>query len=190
MRVISGKTRGTRLFSPQNKFIRPTSDYVKENLFNIIQGDIMGCNFLDLFAGSGAIGIEALSRGAKTATFIDFAPQSVNLIQRNLEETKLADLSTVMKGDVPLIFKKLEGQKFDIIFLDPPYFRDFASRTLEGVLEHDILSANGYIILESENLENLEPPKGLEITQERTYGNSRLIFISFPKQSGNMSTPN
>jgi len=179
MRVISGVARGVSLFSPRDDKTRPTSDFVKENLFNIIRDDVRGARCLDLFAGSGAIGIEALSRGATAVTFVDISQKCVDLVRRNLEKTRLR-ADAVIKGDVLLVLKKLEGQKFGIIFLDPPYFADFAPfvvKVLKEICDRDILEDSGYIILEMSR--EIDSPRidGLEVFDEREYSSTRLVFM-------------
>ena len=180
MRVISGVARGISLFSPRDAKTRPTSDFVKENLFNIIRDDVRGANFLDLFAGSGAVGIEALSRNASSAVFVDISQKCVDLIRRNLEKTRLGTAAVVIKGDALLAPKKLAGQKFDIIYLDPPYSADFAplaAKVLQEICGKDILEDSGYIILEMSR--EIQPPEtdGLEVFNEREYSGTRLVFM-------------
>jgi 16S rRNA (guanine(966)-N(2))-methyltransferase RsmD len=179
MRVISGKARGTKLFAPDDsKTIRPTSDYVRENLFNIIQQDVAEATFLDVFAGTGAVGIEALSRGAGSAVFIDNSQKAVELIKKNLEKTNLADFAVIIKGSMPETLKKLSGRKFDIIFLDPPYFEGgLPDKTLNEVLEQDILDENGIIVIEAPCREQIKYPGKLEVYKEKIYGSSKLIFL-------------
>jgi 16S rRNA (guanine(966)-N(2))-methyltransferase RsmD len=177
MRVISGSAKGMNLFSPKGNSIRPTTDYVKESLFNLIGQDVVGARFLDLFAGSGGIGIEALSRGAAHATFIDISQKSIHLIGRNLEKTRLSEAATVLKGELPNTLKKLQGQKFDIIFIDPPYFRDFAANILENIIKCDILESGGYIVLEAAETDEITLHGRLNIFKERIYSSSKLIFM-------------
>jgi 16S rRNA (guanine(966)-N(2))-methyltransferase RsmD len=177
MRVVSGAARGVLLFSPRDAKTRPTSDFVKESLFNIIRDDVRGANFLDLFAGSGAVGIEALSRGAASATFVDVSQKCADLVRRNLEKTRLGAGATVIKGDALLVLKKLAGP-FDIIFLDPPYFeKGFVEKTVKKICDKDILEDSGYIILEMSRA--VTPPKfdGLEVFNEREYSGTRLVFM-------------
>ncbi|MDR2166944.1 MAG: 16S rRNA (guanine(966)-N(2))-methyltransferase RsmD [Clostridiales bacterium] len=177
MRVISGKAKGMGLFSPQGNSIRPTSDYVKESLFNLIGHDIYNAEFLDLFAGSGGVGIEALSRGAASATFIDISQKSIHLIRRNLQKTRLFENAVLLKGELPNTLKKLDGQKFDIIFLDPPYFRDFAAKMLDSILKLDILHEDGYIALEAGEFDEIPPHPSLKIFKERVYSSTKLVFM-------------
>jgi len=177
MRVISGSARGTTLFAPHGDKTRPTSDFVKENLFNIIMDDVRNSNFLDLFAGSGAIGIEALSRGASSVTFVDISQKCIDLIRRNLEKTRLKEKAIVIKNDVASTLKKLGGQQFDIIFLDPPYAENLAEKTLHQIYKQDILENTGYIILEMDRSADTPNIDGLLVFKEKEYSNTKLIFI-------------
>ena len=176
MRVISGTARGCALFSPQGTKTRPTSDFVKENLFNLIRGDVYEANFLDLFAGTGAIGIEALSRGAEAATFVDVSPKCVAVIKRNLEKTRLDRQAVVMKSDVATAINKLSGQKFDLIFLDPPYLQGFADRVLTAIVAQGLLAGGGYVIMEMSKLDDVPEIEGLIIFKEKEYSGTRLVF--------------
>ncbi|MCL2854903.1 MAG: 16S rRNA (guanine(966)-N(2))-methyltransferase RsmD [Defluviitaleaceae bacterium] len=177
MRVISGKARGASLLAPTGKNVRPTSDYVKENLFNIIQADVASSYFLDLFSGSGGVGIEALSRGATHAVFVDSSQKSTDLVRRNLEKTRLLGHATIIKGEIPAIFHRLAGQKFDIVFLDPPYDKGLAEKTITAIQKLCILADGGIIIAEIAGNESFSPPNGLEIYKEKNYGTSKLIFM-------------
>ena len=126
---------------------RPTTDRVKEGLFNIIQFDIEGRKILDLFAGTGQLGIECLSRGATSAVFVDRRPDAVKLIQENLKVTSLAEKGRVVSGD-SMEFLKSVREKFDIIFLDPPYAEVFLENALKCITEIDILQSGGIIVAE------------------------------------------
>ena len=130
MRVISGSARGRRLGELKGMETRPTTDKVKESLFNIIQFDIEGRRVLDLFGGTGQLGIEALSRGAEHCTFVDQRRDAAALIKENLKATELSDRSRVVQGD-SLAFLQSCREKFDLIFLDPPYQEDLLERALE-----------------------------------------------------------
>ena len=123
MRIISGSAKGTKLYTLEGDATRPTLDRVKEPLFSIIQHYIVGANILDLFAGSGALGLEALSRGADKAILCDYSRKAVNIIKQNIEKTKLTEKTEVWNMDYKKALEKLKdnSQKFDIIFLDPPY---------------------------------------------------------------------
>ena len=147
MRVITGKARGINLKTPEGLQTRPTADRVKEALFSIIQFDIPGTRVLDLFGGTGQLGIEALSRGAKSATFVDASNTACNLIRENLKRTRLQEESRVICSDY-LAFLGRCSEKYDIIFLDPPYAEVFLENALNRITEIDILQSGGIIITE------------------------------------------
>ncbi len=181
MRVISGTARGKKLVSLEGLNTRPTLDRVKEALFNIIQFNIADKNVLDLFAGSGAIGIEAISRGAKSATFCDNSIDAIKIIQTNIKNTRSTDKAIVLHKDYSLALKDLakKGNKFDIIYLDPPYKTDFANKAIEEIIKLDILSKEGIIILETDDTKKEEAikSKNIQIFDKRKYGRAILIFI-------------
>ena len=166
------------LLSPKGDAVRPTTDFVKENLFNIIQSDVDGARFLDLFAGSGAIGIEALSRGAAHCTFVDAAQKSLDLLHKNLEKARLASDAIIVKGNIPEAIARLCGKKFDIIFLDPPYGKGLAEKCVDAIITADVLAEDGYVVIEIGARETFAPPHGAEIFKEKTYGSSKLIFLA------------
>ena len=179
MRVISGTARGTKLNSIDDISTRPTLDRVKEPLFSIIQLYIQDAKVLDLFAGSGALGIEALSRGSSFCVFCDTSYKAINMINQNLEKTKLIEKSKVVKEDYKKCLEQQNG-KFDIIFIDPPYKKDIGVDAIKRIIELNLLSKDGIIILETDEderdireLENLK----VEIKDVRKYGRIRLIFL-------------
>ncbi len=147
MRVISGKARGARLKTPAGMETRPTADRVKEAMFSIIQFDLPGAKVLDLFGGTGQLGIEAVSRGAKEAVFVDHSQQACKLIGENLRLVHMEKEGRVVRGDY-LTFLKNTKEKFDIIFLDPPYAEVFLENALKLITEIDILQSNGIIVAE------------------------------------------
>lgn len=147
MRVISGKARGVNLKTPEGVLTRPTIDRVKEALFSIINFDIPASNVLDLFGGTGQLGIEALSRGAKSAVFVDQREDACKLIKENLKRTKLEQDAKVVRMDY-LDYLKRSREKFDIIFLDPPYAEVFLENALKCITEIDILQSGGIIVAE------------------------------------------
>ena len=167
MRVITGTARGRRLLEPEGMAIRPTTDMVKESMFNIVQFDIEGRRVLDLFAGTGQLGIEALSRGAAETVFCDESPRAVKLVRANLERCGLK--ARVEQGD-SLAFLRRAG-KFDLVFLDPPYDTDLLEKALEVIQNVDILNDGGIIVCESRRekiMPELEPPYRRTLT--RNYG--------------------
>ncbi len=150
MRIISGKMRGLKLNSPKDDSVRPTTDRVKESLFNVISPYVYDANVLDLFAGSGALGIECLSRGATKCTFVDNSRDSITIIKSNISKAKFEDSSEVLNMDYKEVIKKMsiKSEKFDIIFLDPPYYKDMFEEAIQKISESDILNEEGIIIVE------------------------------------------
>ena len=147
MRVITGKARGVQLKTPEGMLTRPTADRVKEALFSIINFDLPGAAVLDLFGGTGQLGIEALSRGANSAVFVDQREDACKLIKENLRRTKLEQDAKVVRMDY-LDYLKRCKDKFDIIFLDPPYAEVFLENALKCITEIDILQSGGIIVAE------------------------------------------
>lgn len=147
MRVISGRAKGVNLKTPDGLATRPTADRVKEAMFSIIQFDLPGAKVLDLFGGTGQLGIEALSRGADHAVFVDAAPSACKLIRENLKRTKLDSISNVVQSDYQTYLKTVK-EKFNVILLDPPYAEIFLENSLKLITEIDILQSNGIIVTE------------------------------------------
>ncbi len=147
MRVITGKARGIQLKTPDGMLTRPTADKVKEALFSIIQFDVPGASVLDLFGGTGQLGIEALSRGADKAVFVDAREDACKLIRENLKRTKLEDQGSVVRSDY-LVYLNRCRDVFDVIFLDPPYAEEFLENALNRITEIDILRSGGIIVTE------------------------------------------
>ena len=147
MRVITGKARGVQLKTPQGLKTRPTTDRVKEAMFSIINFDIPGARVLDLFGGTGQLGIEALSRGAKSAVFVDAGEDACKLIRENLKRTKLEQDGRVVRGDYMDYLRRCR-ENYEIIFLDPPYAEVFLENALKCITEIDILQSGGLIVTE------------------------------------------
>jgi 16S rRNA (guanine(966)-N(2))-methyltransferase RsmD len=176
MRVISGAARGRRLKQLQGMDTRPTTDKVKESIFNIIQFDIEGRRVLDLFGGTGQLGIEALSRGAACCTFLDSRREAAALIRENLKATGLSEGAAVIQGDA-LAYLTACREKFDLIFLDPPYHTDLLEQALDAIMRIDILNGNGIILCESgadKTLPPAVPPYGQG--REYRYGKIKLTL--------------
>ncbi len=176
MRVISGSARGRRLKELPGMDTRPTTDKVKESVFNIIQFDIEGRKVLDLFGGTGQMGIEALSRGAQRATIVDNAPAAVKVIHQNLEATGFADAAKVVQSDWKAFLTTCR-EKFHVIFLDPPYRGSMLENALETIAAIDILSEHGIIICESpldKELPDLAEP--YEKGREYRYGKIKVTL--------------
>ena len=147
MRVITGTARGVQLKTPDGMVTRPTTDRVKEAMFSIIHFDIPGADVLDLFGGTGQLGIEALSRGAKKAVFVDAQENACKLIKENLNRTKLQQDGQVIRSDYLQYLDRCR-ERFDIILLDPPYADVFLENALKRITEIDILESNGIIVTE------------------------------------------
>ena len=176
MRVITGKARGVQLKTPEGMQTRPTADRVKEALFSIINFDIPGAAVLDLFGGTGQLGIEALSRGAKSCTFVDAREDACKIIRENLRRTKLEDNTKVVRGDY-LDYLKRSREKFDIILLDPPYAEVFLENSLKCITEIDILQSGGIIIAERPlGKELLLEFEGYTRSKDYKYGNTLLTL--------------
>lgn len=178
MRVISGTAKGTKLRSVAGHTTRPTADRVKESLFNILGPAIAGGDFLDLYAGNGGIGLEALSRGARSVIWIDLNPACTKMIQANLEKTRLAG-GTIYTNDVLRGLRQLARAKnsFDYIFLDPPYDRGLLVRTLELLDTLTILKKGGLIIAEASKKE--DAPRSMSklfLIRTEYYGDTTLYF--------------
>lgn len=179
MRVISGTAKGTKLNSIDDISTRPTLDRVKEPLFSIIQNNIEQANVLDLFAGSGALGIESLSRGANHCTFCDKSYKSIQMLKENIKKTRMEENSTILNIDYKKCLNE-QKEKFDIIFIDPPYKFDIAVDSIKRIIDLSLLAKDGIIVLETDEeereLKELEKVD-LEVYDVRKYGRVRLLFL-------------
>ncbi len=174
MRVITGKARGVQLKTPEGMQTRPTTDRVKEALFSIIHFDIPGAKVLDLFGGTGQLGIEALSRGAKSAVFVDAGDSACRLIKENLKRTKLEQEGRVVRSDYMEYLNRTKEQ-FDIVFLDPPYAEVFLENALKRITEIDILQSGGIIVAERPLGKELPWEfEGFERSRDYKYGKTLL----------------
>ncbi|MEE0111504.1 MAG: 16S rRNA (guanine(966)-N(2))-methyltransferase RsmD [Oscillospiraceae bacterium] len=179
MRVITGKARGVQLKTPDGMLTRPTTDRVKEALFSIINFDIPGAKVLDLFGGTGQLGIEALSRGAKSAVFVDAREDACKLIKENLKRTKMEQDSRVIRSDYADYLSRCREQ-FDIIFLDPPYAEVFLENALKRITEIDILQSNGIIVTERPLGKEL-PWEFENYTRSRDYKYGKTLLTIYRK---------
>ena len=181
MRVIAGIARSVPLITPRGLETRPTSDQIKETLFNMLQGYTEGANFLDLYAGSGQIGIEALSRGAEFAAFVEKSDEAVKCIKANVDKTKFNDKSMILKLEVLSGIRALELEKkrFDIVFLDPPYNQGLEQGILTALVGSAILNDEVIIIVEaSKNTDfSFVDYLGLKIVKDKIYKNNRHLFL-------------
>lgn len=181
MRVISGSARGLRLKAPEGLSTRPTLDRIKESLFNILAMDLPEADFLDVFSGSGGIGIEALSRGANSAVFIDEGRQSVEIIKDNLKFTRLADKALVLNLDFKTAINRLknDGRAFDIIFMDPPYNKGLVQEALKEIYNARLLKNGGFIVAEQAMEDELPNIEGFEIFRVKEYKITKMTFLKY-----------
>ena len=185
MRIISGKARGTKLETLEGKDTRPTLDRVKEALFSIIQNEIWDACVLDLFSGSGALAIESISRGAKTAYCCDSSRKAIEIIKHNVEKTHFIEQIEIINKDYKKCLEELKNTKFDIIFLDPPYASDFGIQATKIIMENKMLNEDGIIIFETDKKEQeyiQELEKYASIIGLRKYGRVTLVFLSPRKE--------
>lgn len=179
MRVIAGSARSLALKTPQGADTRPTTDRIKETLFNILQSQIPDCVFVDLFSGSGAIGIEALSRGARKAYFIENAPNALNCIQENLAFTKFTDRAIVLKQDACAGLTGIYEKQVDVIFMDPPYNQGHEQRVLKQLQNLKYLTEDTIIVVEAslETEFTYLQEFGYILDREKKYKTNKHVFI-------------
>ena len=174
MRVISGRARGSSLYALDGMNTRPTADRVKEAMFSIIAPYVPGCRVLDLFAGSGALGIEALSRGAAGCVFVESSVSALSVVKKNLEKTKLSECAEVLKSDYKAFLNSASGG-FDIILLDPPYNRQMCDAALGIIFEKNLLADGGVIVCETEYGEQIST--AFNVRKEYKYGKTKLTLL-------------
>ena len=179
MRVIAGTARRLRLVTPEGNDTRPTQDRIKETLFNMIQNQVPGSVFIDLFAGSGGIGIEALSRGAVRAYFIENAQNAYKCIMQNLKTTHFEEVSTVLKQDVVLGLRSIREKEADIIFIDHPYHGELYERTLSQLSQMSYVTGNTMIIVEADVSMDFSFAEsyGFEVRREKEYKTNKHVFL-------------
>lgn len=171
MRVISGTARGLRLKSLEGLDTRPTLDNVKEAIFSMLFSVCTGATVLDLFAGSGAMGIEAISRGAKEAVFADLNPKACAVVRENLEKARMSDRATVVNTDALRYLETAgkNGMKFDLIFLDPPYSLGLIDESLKFISEYNLLSEGGLVVIEFDSGTKVDI-KDFNLVKDKRYG--------------------
>ncbi len=176
MRVISGLARGTKLICPDDFSVRPTHDRVREALFSMLTGRTQDAAVLDLFAGSGALGIEALSRGAKHATFVDVSKQSLAAVESNVNKTRFTEKATLVNLDFKSFLQQTD-KTFDLIFLDPPYQADFLLPALQLIKERTLLAEGGMIFCEMEGTPPEEIASLYEVYRNKKYGRAQILLL-------------
>lgn len=173
MRIISGSKRGRKLISFEGDNIRPTTDRVKESMFNLICDFVYGARVLDLFGGSGALSLEALSRGAESAVIADIDKRSIEVIRKNVELADFSDKAKIVNARAESLIAETKDS-FDLIFLDPPYNKGFIKPIINDILKKNILSDGGIIVLESDSCDDHDAVDGLEILKQRKYGRTYI----------------
>ena len=178
MRVISGSARGKKLVSPPDDRVRPTLDRVKESIFNMIAFSVPEANVLDLFAGSGALGIEALSRGASSAVFVDKSEDSLSVVRENLKITSLSGRAECINSEFDDFLKSCT-KSFDLIFLDPPYADGLLDKSLQLIFKNRLLKDGGYIICESDGKPEFVPDETLFCVHRlKHYGRVQILLLT------------
>jgi 16S rRNA (guanine966-N2)-methyltransferase len=189
MRVTGGRLKGRELFGPKSAEIRPMRDQVRTALYNILGDVIEGSLFLDLFAGTGSVGIEALSRGARHAVFVDSSARAVQIIHKNLQQLDLTKQASVYREDVFQALESLSqrGQRFDLVFVGPPYGLGLADGTLAKIAELSVLNPDAMVVTEIFKKEMMQDHYGaLGLFDERLYGDNRMKFYRKTSPTGTL----
>jgi len=181
MRIVGGRLRGRALTAPKSQAIRPTADRLREALFNILAhayGDpITGARVLDLFAGSGALGLEALSRGAAFALFVDDGGEARALIRANVEALGLGGVTKIFRRDATKLGPAHPVEPFSLVFLDPPYDKGFAERALTSARDGGWLTPDALVVIEEAADAPFVAPEGFAEVERRTYGDTQVVFL-------------
>lgn len=181
MHITGGKFRGRKLNILKEKGVRPTLSKVRESVFNMLQNDIQGALMLDMFAGSGIMGLEALSRGAKKVYFMEKDPKTAKILSENLK--KFDSESEVIYGDSLKSLNKLENIQFDIIFMDPPYATDLVIEGLKAIIKAKKLKDTGIIVVEHPSNKKIDIPEDFKIIKQKKYGTSRIRLLILNSQN-------
>ena len=182
MRIIAGSARGRLIQAPRGQDTRPTQDYVRESLFNILQREVPEARVLDLFAGSGALALEALSRDAEQATLVDHAGEAITCIQRNLELLGFAQRATVIRAewDVALARLASAGKTFTLVFLDPPYAMEDTGAQCNRLADLGLLSQGACVVVEHRREHTPTPDTRFALRSARRYGDTMIHFFEYP----------
>lgn len=180
MRIVGGRFRGRTLKGPSSQSIRPTSDRLRETIFNILahgyDDAVENARVIDLFAGTGALGLEAVSRGARFALFVDEGSEARALLRENVEALGLGGLTRIFRRDAGKLGEAPAGEKFDLAFLDPPYGKGLAPRALHALVDGGWLRAGALCVIEEAAEEELALPPGMEKLDRRAYGETQIVF--------------
>jgi len=179
MRVVAGVAKGLRLDVPPGREVRPTADRVREAMFSSLGARVRGASVLDLFGGSGALGIEALSRGAALAVIVELHKRTAEVIAANLARTGLGERARLVRGDALRAIPMLAAERlaFDVVFLDPPYAGDLAARALEAVLDRGLLAPEGVAVVEHDKRRPFVGPASVCVLAEKTYGDTAVTYL-------------
>ena len=186
MRIIAGSARGRKLLSPVGMGTRPTLDRIKEAIFNIIQNRTQGAVVVDMFSGTGSLGLEAASRGAKKCYLIDMGDTTFEMLQKNVDNLKFNDKCKCLKGDTYKYMKKFAAEEvvFDLIFIDPPYAKDMIPPAIEIIADNDLLRRDGLIVCKIDSSEEIyEGNSIIHLCDLRKYGNTTVLFYEYKEIS-------
>lgn len=185
MRIIAGTARGRKLLSPEGMGTRPTLDRIKESIFSIIQNRVRGSIAVDVFSGTGSLGLEAVSRGAEKCYLIDKGDVTFKLLQQNVDNLKFNDKCTCLKGDSYTYLQRFADDKvvFDLIFIDPPYAKEMIPPAIEIVGKNNLLKNDGLIVCKIDSLEEIyEGNDIISLTESRKYGNTTVCFYEYKEK--------
>ncbi len=190
MRIITGKAKGVRLNTLPGDAVRPTTEMAKEGIFSAIQFDLTEKSFLDLFAGSGQMGLEAVSRGAKNAVFVDASEDSIKIVRKNVEKTGFQSQTKVIRSEYGEFIKAAgkRGMKFDFIFADPPYEKDLTAELIKRLVRAELLNPGGLMMLETaaDSLDESKIPEGvrqqLESIKQYKFSKCYVYFVKMKKE--------
>lgn len=178
MRIISGKARGIKLHMIEGLETRPTTDRIKENIFNLINFEIANSVVIDLFSGSGSLGLECASRGAKSVTLVDNSRRCDEIINKNISITKLSTTTKFVLSDAMSYIRRVENSSVDIILMDPPYMKDFINPIIEKIVTSEILKEDGLIVIEHDIKDEIKFDEDyLELHKFKKYGKSGVTIL-------------
>src|SRR5665647_581602 len=182
MRIIAGNARGRKLLSPVGMGTRPTLDRIKEAIFNIIQNKLVGAVVVDMFSGTGSLGLEAVSRGASKCYLIDMGDTTFEMLQKNVDNLKFSDKCECLKGDTYKYMQQFANEKvvFDLIFIDPPYAKDMIPPAIEIISANSLLSKDGLIVCKIDSAEEIYTGNSIiHLSSSRKYGNTTVLFYEY-----------
>ncbi len=180
MRIIGGEARGRRIVAPEGTDTRPTADKTRESLFSILVREVPGAKVLDLFAGTGALGLEAMSRGAESAVLCDVSPKAQRAIEANIQTVMRGrGGARLIKGDYKTALEQLKGDKFDLVFIDPPYrLTEAYAYSVAFMLEHAMLTDDATVVCERAKEQTINWPRGARLYDSRTYRDTEIDFLT------------